>query len=127
MVLALPDGTQLTTASASAAAAKLESSGGVIAAGLAFGVVGVLVAGSAADKARAARLEDYRRKEFQDVNLRKDESAYGFVYFMPPTGIPAFTEALLVVRVVDFEEGTSFVVRLPVNGLRFKSASANPR
>lgn len=98
MVLALTDSNQMNTAGAHAAAAKLESSGGVIAASIAFGIVGAMVAGSAAEKARAARLEDYRRKEMQDANLRKDESTHGFVYFIPPTGTSAFTEATLVVR-----------------------------
>ena len=60
MGLAFPDGTQISPAGASATSAKMESIAGVIGAGIAFGIIGVLVASNAEDKARAARLEDYR-------------------------------------------------------------------
>lgn len=124
MVLVLPDGSQMNPAGATATAAKLESSGGVIASTIAFGIVGYLVAASAADKARTARLEDYRRKELQDTKLEKNASIHGFVYFIPPPGTPAFTESTLVVRVVDSEELTSLVVHLPLHGVEFKGAPA---
>jgi hypothetical protein len=114
MVLTLLDGSQMHAAGVRAVAAKLERSRGVSAAGFAFGPVGFLVAASAADQARMARLEDYRRKEVPDTNLRKDASTHGFVYLIPPAGTPAFTEATLIGRLVDFEEATSCVVRLPL-------------
>ena len=79
---------------------------------------------SATDKARADRQSDYRSKELQDVFLGKDESAHGFVYFVPPAGTQAFTQATLRVRFVDAEEATSILVQLPLSGLGFKGAPA---
>ncbi|MFQ5520114.1 MAG: hypothetical protein ACE5FK_01850 [Candidatus Methylomirabilia bacterium] len=124
MSLVLPVGSEISSAGASAVAAKLESTGGVVGASIAFGLIGFLVASSAEDKARAARLADYRGKELQDVTLKKDESAHGFVYFIPPPGTPAFDDATLTVRFVDVEEATSFVVRLRLSGLGFKETPA---
>lgn len=116
MVLALPDGSQMNATGAGAAAAKLEGGAGTTAVAMAFGCAGAM----AEEKTRAVRQEDYRRKELQDTNLRKDESTHGFVYFIPPVGTPAFTEATLVVRLVDVAEATSFVVRLPLTGVGFQ-------
>jgi len=120
IALTLPNGGEVGCASASATAAKFESMGGVIAAASAFGIVGLLVASSAEDKARAARLEDYRRKELKEVCLKKDESAHGFVYFIPPPDTQSFAEATLKVRFIDVEEGTSSVISLPLKGLVFQ-------
>lgn len=120
MMLTLPDGSQLSPVGATAVAAKMEGGGGVIGWTIAFGLIGFLAASSAEDQARAARLADYRSKEFQDVTLGKDESAHGFVYFIPPPGTTPFTEAVLNVRIVDTEEFKSFVVRLPLHELGFK-------
>lgn len=117
MALAFPDGTQISPAGASATSAKMESIAGVIGAGIAFGIIGVLVASNAEDKARAARLEDYRRKEFQEAKLGKDDSAHGFIYFIPAQGTQALSSADLLVRIVKAEEGTSFVTRVPLSGL----------
>jgi hypothetical protein len=124
MVLKLPEGGEVSQAGAATAAARLESNGGVIASSIAFGLVGFLVSSSAADKARAARVEDYRRKELQEVRLRKDETAHGFVYFIPAPETKPFTEATLKVRFVDVEEATSFVVPLPLSGLEFKGSTS---
>jgi hypothetical protein len=122
ITLALPDGRQLSSAGASAAAAKMESIGGVVGASIAFGLIGFLVASNAEEKARAARLADYRSKELQDVALGKDESARGFVFFIPAEGTPSFDEATLMVRCVDVEDASSFVIPLSLTGLKFKKA-----
>jgi len=126
IVLTLPNGNEVSCASASATAAKFESTGGVIASGIAFGMIGALVASSAEDKARASRLEDYRRKELKEVRLKKDESAHGFIYFIPSPETPSFTEAILKVRFIDVEEGTSSVVDLPLKGLVFQGSTKQP-
>lgn len=75
---------------------------------------------TAKNKNRAGRLADYRRKELKDVTLGKSEAVYGFVYFIPPpeTGT-IITEATLTVTVVDLDEATRFVVRLPLTELGF--------
>jgi len=122
IALVLPDARMLSPAGASAVAAKLESIGGVVGASIAFGMIGFLAASSAEDKARAARQTDFRSKELQDVTLGKEESVHGFVFFIPPQGTPAFDEATLTVRVVDVEDGSSVVVRLPLRGLGSKGA-----
>jgi len=125
IVLTLQTGVEVSGASASAAAAKLESMGAVIASSIAFGMVGFLVASSAEDKARAARLEDYRRKELKEVRLKRDESAHGFIYFIPSPETKSFTEASLKVRFADVEQGTSSMMTLPLRGLVFQGSAKN--
>src|SRR3990170_2939209 len=114
MTLTFRDGSQVSPVGATAVAAKIESSAGVIGWTIAFGLIGFLAASSAEDKARAARLADYRSKELQDVTLAKVEATHGFVYFIPPPGTPSFTEAVLTVKLVDAEDFTGIVVRLPL-------------
>lgn len=123
IVLEFPNGSGISPAGASAAAAQLESIGGIVASSIAFGIVGYLVSSSAEDKARAARLEDYKRKELQEATLRKDESKYGFVYFLPPPQTNPSLEATLKVRFVNVEDATSFVIPLPLQGLKIGEGS----
>lgn len=120
MTLLLPGGRQLAPASASAVAAKLESSGEVIGWTVAFGIIGFLAASSADDKARAARLQDYRQKELQDATLGQGAAAHGFVYFIPPRGTAPFEQGTLAVRVVDLEDLKSAVVELPLARLGYR-------
>lgn len=120
MMLVLPSGQQLSPAGASAASSRMESIGGVVGATIAFGIIGYLAASSAEEKARTARQVDFRNKELRDVAIGKGESTHGFVFFIPLAGTSAFTEAALILRVVDFEEGTSTPVSLPLSGLDFK-------
>ena len=119
VILVIPNCGQFCPAGASAAASKMESIGGVVASGVAFGIIGVLVASNAEDKARAARLEDYKRKELQESRLGPGESASGFLYFVPPPGTKAFNEADVVFRPVCIDDATSSVVKLPVSRLNF--------
>ena len=121
MMLVLPGGQQLSPAGASAAASRMESIGGVVGASIAFGIIGYLAASSAEEKARIARQVDFRNKELREVAIGKGESTHGFVFFIPLTGTSAFTEATLILRVVDFEEGTSTPVSLPLSGMDFKA------
>ena len=122
MTLTFRDGSQVSPVGATAVAAKIESSAGVIGWTIAFGLIGFLAASSAEDKARAARLADYRSKELQDVTLAKGEATHGFVYFIPPPGTPSFTEAVLTVKLVDAEDFTGIVVRLPLSELAVKGS-----
>jgi hypothetical protein len=117
--LILPDGSRMSPAGASAAAAKMESNAGVVAAAVGFGLVGMLVASSAEDKARAARLEDYRRKELQEARLAKGETAHGFLYFIPPPATIGFSWVLLQVRVTDMDNATSSNLELAIKDLKY--------
>lgn len=117
MVLEFPDGTQISPVGASAAAAKMESIGRVVGASLAFGLIGMLAASKAEDKARADRLEDYRRKELQEAKLGKGDSAHGFLYFSPAQGTQALSSGVLLIRAVNVDDGSSFVARVPLTGL----------
>ena len=120
VLLVLPGGGQFCPSGASAAASKMESIGGVVASGIAFGLIGVLVASSAEDKARGARLEDFKRKELQEARLGPGESASGFLYFVPPPGTKAFSQADVVFCPVDMDDATSSAVKLPLSRLDFK-------
>jgi hypothetical protein len=122
-VLELSEGRQIAPAGASAAASKMERSGGVVAATVGFGLLGYLAASSAEDKARAARQEDYRRKEFQEKRLEKGESAHGFLYFLTPPGTTNLSSATLAMRLVDVEAGKSSVVKVPLTGSSLRASS----
>jgi hypothetical protein len=117
MSLVLANKVELSPSGATGAAARLESSNDIIAASACCGLIGFAVASSSADKRREARLEDFKRKEFKKVTLRRGEIGYGFVYYIPPEGTEPFSTAILKVRFVDVEEATSTVVSLPLSGL----------
>lgn len=116
VVLELSDGGQTNPVGALAAASKMEGSGKVIAATVGFGLIGFLAATSAEDKARAARREDFRRKEFPEKRLENGESAHGFLYFMPPAGTMDLSSAKLAIRLVEVEDGKTSVVKVPLTG-----------
>jgi hypothetical protein len=122
-VLELSDGRQSAPAGAFAAASKMERSGRVVAAAVGFGLLGYLAASGAEDKARAARQEDFRRKEFPEKRLEKGESAHGFLYFLTPPGTTNLSMATLVMRLVDVEGGTSSVVKVPLSGSTMPASS----
>ncbi len=121
MMLKLPDGSQITTLSAHSAAVQVGEGGSAVGATLAFGLIGALAASSAEDTARNARIADYQLKEFKDASLGKDETAHGFVFFMPPPGTKPFDQAELAVRFVDIESATSKTISIPLLGLGFPS------
>ncbi len=114
-VLEFAEGRQIAPAGAFAAASRMERSGKVVAATVGFGMLGYLAASGAEDKARAARQEDFRRKEFPEKRLEKGESAHGFLYFLTPQGTNLSSAALLM-RLVDVEGGNSSVVKVPLSG-----------
>ncbi len=71
--------------------------------------------------ANSKRLTDFQKKEIRDVVLEKDESVHGFVYFPWPSE----AEATLKVSVLDIDEGSRVVVRLPLSELGLKETLAN--
>ncbi|MBI2161195.1 MAG: hypothetical protein HYU25_12625 [Candidatus Rokubacteria bacterium] len=125
ITLALPGGSQIGSAGATAVAARFEQGvGDVVGWGIAFGVIGMLAASANKDSVRSARLADYRSKELAEAFLGPGESAHGFVFFIPPQGTPAFSEAVLTVHFVDVKDGSREVVRLPLRSLEFKGTKA---
>lgn len=120
MLLTLPDGSQIRPAGATSVVTKVGESGSVVGATIMFGIIGLLAAGSAEDTARAARTNDYRSKELQDLSLAPGESGDGFVFFIPPPETEPFETAELAVRVVDTETVTSHVLRVTLRGLGFR-------
>lgn len=123
-LLILADGTQMTPASASAAAAKMESNAGVVAAAFGFGLVGALVASSAEDKARAARLEDFKRKEIKESKLAPGQSVNGFLYFIPIEGTKPFSDADMQIKFVDTENACNQEITLPLKNLAYTGKPA---
>jgi hypothetical protein len=118
ITLTLPDGTQLNPSSPGSVAAKLAKTSMNFWPTFFFGLAGAFAAGSADEEATSDRQADYRSKELPESRLGRDASAQGFVYFISPAGASPFTQAILSVRFVDTEEGTSFVVQLPLSGIQ---------
>ncbi len=77
------------------------------------------------EQAWTQRLSDYDSKE-QQVFLGKGESGYGFMFFMPPTGTPAFDEATLNVSITEPDETPISLFHIPLKGLDFKGTAAEP-
>ncbi|MFQ5930409.1 MAG: hypothetical protein ACE5MK_11980 [Acidobacteriota bacterium] len=68
----------------------------------------------------AKRLADYRKKELKDVVLQENGVASGFVYFILQRGTPSFSEATLVVPVVNVEKAERYIANLELKELGFK-------
>ena len=64
-------------------------------AGRVAGLLGSVMLSQRADEAADGRREDYMRKELPTVDLRRGESARGFLFFVLPHGTPPFDEAAL--------------------------------
>ncbi len=64
-------------------------------AGRVAGLLGSLMLNQRDDEAADGRREDYTRKELRTVDLRRGESARGFLFFVLPHGTPPFEEAAL--------------------------------
>ncbi len=117
ITLTLPSGTQLGPSSPGSVAAKVAKPSTGFWPTFFFGLAGAFAAASANDRASADRVADYRSKELPESRLARDASAQGCGYFVSPAGASPFTEATLSVRFVNTEEGTSFVVQLPLAGI----------
>jgi hypothetical protein len=72
------------------------------------------------------RLADYDGKE-QQLFLDKDESGYGFMFFMPLPGTPAFDEATLNVSITEADETPISLFHIPLKGLEFKGTPAEQK
>lgn len=123
MTLRLGSGREISTISGSSAAMRVEEEGSVIGAALAFGLVGALIASSAEDSAKQARVADYGGKEFQDAHLLPGAVATGFVFFAPAEGTPPFRTANLVVRLNDDATSATYSASVPLNGIGFGVSS----
>lgn len=120
ITLTLPDGNEIHSSRAAAISAlKDPDSAYIIGPLLLFGPVLAIVASSSIEEARSARLKDFQSKEFPDTVLNKNESAHGFVFFVPPREAKSFSNALLNVRLVDNTAHSSFVIQLPLTALDF--------
>ncbi len=60
---------------------------------------------------------DYRAKELGEVTLNKNESRYGFVYFILPPDTAFPSDLKLAVRVIDTENAIASVVEVPLTHL----------
>ncbi|HSF96904.1 MAG TPA: hypothetical protein VLA52_17900 [Thermohalobaculum sp.] len=118
--LTLPDGRALAPSGATKVATKVGEEGSVIGAGIAFGIIGVLAASSAEDKARTARIDDYESKALASSELRRGDTATGVVFFLPPKSWPAFDVAELSLRSIDPQTGQSWVIPVPLTGLSYE-------
>jgi hypothetical protein len=120
IILKLADGRQISTLTSEMVVAQVGEGGSPVAASMGFGLLGSLVAADAQSTSRSQRIADYRRKEFKDAQLGKDQSAQGFVFFKPAPGTKPFDDAELTVRFFDADSGSSRVVSLHLAGLRFQ-------
>jgi len=145
MLLELATGTQLGSMEASSVINKLEQVGtwsslgpgvpfipgggspSIVAGFGALSALGAIAAvsaeGAAIKRARAALKTEYQHKQLHDVTLGQNESAYGFVYFIPSAGIPAFSEATLKVWGVKTQESGSITVQVPLSKIDFTWSS----
>jgi len=123
MALQLPQGRTLAPSGVTTVVSTVGESGSVVAAALAFGIVGALAASSAEEQARTARTADYTEKAFKESTLGEAESAHGFVFFIPPPGTGPFDSAILRVRFVDIDSATSEHVEVPLAGLAYQGAA----
>ncbi len=72
------------------------------------------------------RTTDYWTKELKDVIVGKNESAHGFVFFVPNSGSAAFDEATVVYNLLDIDAAERFIIGLPLTGLQFSGAPKDP-
>jgi hypothetical protein len=80
----------------------------------------VIAASGAEEEARTVRTADYKEKSFKETTLGQDESAHGFIFFIPPRGTEPFDKATLRVRFIDFDSATSEIVEVPLSGLNYE-------
>lgn len=120
MKLELPDGRAIAPSSARKTATKVGEEGSVVGATVAFGIIGLLAASSAEDKARTARIDDYESKSLQPTRLEAGQAEDGIVFFLPPKSWPAFNEANLSVRFIEPDTGESHTVPIALRGLSYE-------
>lgn len=112
--LVLADGRSFAPSGVHTTVARVGESGSVVGAGLAFGLIGVLVASNAESKARIARTADYSEKAFTDTYLANGERGDGVVFFIPSTPVCKIDGATLKVRFVEADTAKSMVIDVPL-------------
>jgi hypothetical protein len=120
MILELPDGKKFSPSGITTVVNKVGESGSVVGAAIAFGIIGVIAASGAEEEARTVRTADYKEKSFKETTLGQDESAHGFIFFIPPRGTEPFDKATLRVRFIDFDSAISEIVEVPLSGLNYE-------
>ena len=118
--LEMPNGKSIAPSGVSRTVGRIDEDGSVVGAGIAFGIIGVMVASGEEDKAKQARRIDYEAKSLGTVELLSGEAKDGFVFFLPPRTAPAFDSALLKVRFIDPALGESWWVELPLSGISYE-------
>ncbi len=118
--LEMPNGRTIAPSGVSRTVGRIDEDGSVVGAGIAFGIIGVMVASGEEDKAKQARRIDYEAKSLGTVELYPGDSKDGFVFFLPPRTAPAFDRATLKVRFIDPAVGESWWVELPLSGISYE-------
>ena len=116
-LLRLPTDREYIPAPITSVATRLESSAGVIAWAIGFGIIGLLAASSQQEKADSARRTDLRNKEFRDTTLAPQEEAHGFLFFLIPENVKQLNDTVLVVRAIDVADATGIKMTVPLEGL----------
>jgi hypothetical protein len=120
MKLVLADGIQIGSAGNAEVMSKLEKGASTFWMTFFLGIPGAIAATAADANARGSRQTDYQAKAFEDTMLAKGDSVIGFVFFIPPEGTPAFTQATMTLRCVDSERATSVLLSVPLTELAFR-------
>jgi hypothetical protein len=123
MALELPTGKKFSPSGVTTVVNKVGESGSVVGAAFAFGIIGAIAASDSEESARTARTADYKEKAFIETILRRQESAHGFVFFIPPRGTEPFDAATLRLRFIDFESAVSEVIEVPLSGLNYEETA----
>ncbi len=118
--LVLPDGRAYASSNVNVVVSTVGESGSVVGSGIAFGLIGVLVASNAEESARKARTFDYSNKSFVEKYLTPGEQATGVVFFIPSTSICEINEATLRVKFVDPDNAKTDVVDVLMAGLEYE-------
>ncbi len=114
----------LLPASASRTAVRVGEKGSKVGATIAFGLIGALAASQAEEKARSARVADYRAKALKDIELGPGERAEGVIFFIPPASWPDFDDADFALRLWDPAAESSVTLKEHLTGIGYRQAAA---
>ncbi len=124
IAIVLPDGTEISSLSASTFAAlgvkprmkgwTAPSGVGVWALPTVFASLANLAAIGAERKELETHLSIYQDKELYDATLTRGRSVQGYVYFFVPEEVVSLEELKLVLPIIDFDSATWYIVRLPM-------------
>jgi hypothetical protein len=120
ITLKLEDGRQISTLSSELVAAQVGEGGSPVAASITL--PSAMLSAEARSRSRNERLSDYRRKEFKDAQLVRNQSAEGFLFFKPAPRTKPFDYAELMVRFFPVGGEAAKVVSVRLSGLQFQGA-----